>query len=248
MQNVVLGIKGGIANLRLANGVTNAISPALVAEAAAAVEKVKAEADGLVITGGEKFFTIGWELPSLLQLDRQGMTDFYRNFNNLILDIFTLPMPTVCAVGGHAAGGGNIFALAGDYRFMAEGRKLIGLNEINIGLPIPYLTQLMLWQVVGDRIARDIAYGGDLNSAEHACQIGLVDEVFSAEELEQKAIEKVTTLAQKPGSGFAQMKDVRVEQVRQQYAEKGPEQDEIFINIFFQPEVQALLKMAAEKF
>jgi enoyl-CoA hydratase/carnithine racemase len=248
MQNVVLDIKDGIANLRLVNGATNAISPALVADVATAVEKVKAEADGLVITGGEKFFSIGFDLPSLLQLNRQGMTDFYRNFNNLILDIFTLPMPTACAVGGHAIGGGNIFALAGDYRFMAEGRKLIGLNEINIGLPIPYLTQLMLWQVVGDRAARDIVYGGDLNSAEHASQIGLVDAVLSAEELEQKAIEKVSTLAQKPGSGFARIKDARVEQVRQWYAEKGPEQDEIFINIFFQPEIQALLKEAAENF
>ena len=232
MQNVALNIKDGIANLRLTNGVTNAISPALVADFATAVEKVKAEADGLVITGGEKFFSIGFDLPSLLQLDRQGMTDFYRNFNNLIVDIFTLPMPIASAVGGHAIGGGNIFALAGDYRFMAEGRNLIGLNEVNIGLPVPYLTELMLRQLVGDRVARDIVYGGDLNSPEHACQIGLVDEVVTAEELEQKAVEKVTALARKPRSGFALIKEMRVEQIRQLYAENGLEKDEFFINNF----------------
>jgi len=46
-------------------------------------------------------------------------------------------MPTACAVAGHATGGGNIFALAGDYRFMVEGRKVIGLNEVNLGVPVP---------------------------------------------------------------------------------------------------------------
>lgn len=248
MQNVALDIKDGIANLRLANGATNAISPALVADVASAVEKVKAEADGLVITGTEKFFSIGFDLPGLLQLDRQGMTDFFRNFNNVILDIFTLPMPTACAVAGHAIGGGSIFALAGDYRFMAEGRKLIGLNEVNIGLPVPYLSELILLEVVGYRIARDIVCGGDLNSPEHACQIGLVDEVVTAEELEQKAVEAVTALARKPRSGFAVMKETRVEQIRQRYAEKGAEKDEVFINTFFQPEIQEMLKEAAEKF
>jgi len=248
MKNVKLNIEGGIATLRFANGATNALSPALFADFATALEKVKAEADGLVIAGGEKFFSIGFDLPSLLQLDRQGMTDYYRNFNNLILDILTLPMPTACAVGGHAIGGGSIFALAGDYRFMAEGRKLIGLNEVNIGLPIPYLTDLMLRQLLGDRAARDVAYGGDLNSPEHSCQIGLVDEVLTAEGLEQKAVETVTALAQKPRSGFAVIKEMRVEQIRQLYAENGLEQDERFISIFYKPEVQALLKDAAEKF
>ena len=248
MQNVKLDIENGIATLRLDNGVTNAINPALVADVATAVEKIKAEADGLVIVGGEKFFSIGFDLPGLLQLDRQGMTAFFTDFNNVILDIFTLPMPTACAVSGHAIGGGNIFALAGDYRFMAEGRKLIGLNEANIGLPVPYLSDLILRQVVGDRVARDMTYGGDLISPEQAGQSGLVDEVLSAEELEKKAVEKVTILAQKPRSGFAEIKENRVEQIRQRYAEKGPEKDEIFINVFFQPEIQELLKEAAEKF
>lgn len=248
MQNVTLDIKDEIAVLRFSNGVTNAISPALLADLETALGKVKSEAKGLVIASGDKFFSIGFDLPSLLQLERQGMTEFYRQFNDLVIDILTLPIPTASAVNGHAAGGGCIFAMASDYRFMAGGRKMIGLNEVSIGLPTPYLTALMLWQLLGDRDARDIAYGGALNPVDYACEVGLVDEVVPAEELEQKAIDKVAGLAKLPGSGFAEVKRQRFEQICQRYAANREEQDEIFIDIFYQPEVHSSLQEAAKKF
>ncbi|MFH2057592.1 MAG: enoyl-CoA hydratase-related protein [Pseudomonadota bacterium] len=72
------------------------------------------------------------------------MVDFFQRFNQLTLDLYTLPLPTACAISGHAIGGRNILALTGDYRFMAEGKKRIGLNEIQLGVPVPYLADLIL--------------------------------------------------------------------------------------------------------
>jgi enoyl-CoA hydratase/carnithine racemase len=248
MKNVALEINDGIAIIRFDNGVTNAISPALLADVELALAEVKAEARGLVIAGGSKFFSIGFDLPSLLPLDREGMMEFYAGFNRLTLDVYTLPMPTVCAIGGHATAGGNIFAMACDYRFMAEGRKLIGVNEVNLGIPVTYLSDLILRQLVGDRGATEMVYSGDMLSSERACQIGLVDEVLTAEELEPKALEKVSTLAQKPSFGFSQLKDNRVEQVCSWYEKNGHVKDEIFVDGWFRPEAQELLKEAAKKF
>lgn len=248
MQNVVLDIEDGIATLRLDNGVTNAISMALLEDVSTALNKVRTEARGLVLAGGSKFFSIGFDVPSLLPLDYEGMMEFYNAFNRVTMDIYTLPIPTVCAVGGHATGGGCILTLACDYRFMADGRKVIGLNEINLGAPDTYLSDLILRQIVGDRAATEMVYNGDLLTPEQASQIRLVDAVMSAEELETKALEKVSTLAQKSSFGFAQLKDNRVEQVRSQYEKNGPEKDKIFVDCWCRPETQELLKEAAKKF
>ena len=248
MQNVVLDIEDGIATLRLDNGVTNAISMALLEDVSTALNKVRTEARGLVLAGGSKFFSIGFDVPSLLPLDYEGMMEFYNAFNRVTMDIYTLPIPTVCAVGGHATGGGCILTLACDYRFMADGRKVIGLNEINLGAPDTYLSDLILRQIVGDRAATEMVYNGDLLTPEQASQIRLVDAVMSAEELETKALEKVSTLAQKSSFGFAQLKDNRVEQVCSRYAKNGPVKDELFVDGWCRPETQELLKKAAEKF
>lgn len=248
MKNVALEINDGIATLRLDNGVANAISLPLLADISSALAEVRAEARGLVLAGGSKFFSIGFDLPSLLPLDREGMMEFFNAFNRVTLDIYTLPLPSVSAVGGHAAGGGCILALACDYRFLADGRKLIGLNEVNLGVPDTYLSDLILRQIVGDRAATEMVYNGDLLSPEQASQIGLVDEVLTAEELELNALEKVSALAQKPSFGFSQLKDNRVEQVCRWYEKNGRVKDEIFVDGWFLPETQALLKEAAKKF
>ncbi len=108
MNNVSVEVQNDVALVRLTNGVTNAISPELVSDLGAAVAQVNKECRGMVLAGGSKFLSIGFDLPSLLPLDRDGILDFFVNFNRVILAAFTLPMPTVCAVAGHAAGSGNI--------------------------------------------------------------------------------------------------------------------------------------------
>jgi Delta3-Delta2-enoyl-CoA isomerase len=248
MQKVTIKVQDEVAIVRLTNGVTNAISPELVSDLGAAVDQVKKECRGMVLAGGSKFFSIGFDLPSLLPLDRDGVLDFFVNFNRVILAAYTLPMPTVCAVAGHAVGGGNIIALAGDYRYMAEGKKRIGLNEINLGVPVPYLADMILRQVVGDRAATEMLFGGELMPVDEAARIGLVDAVLPEGELEQLALEKVTALAGRPDSGFAAIKDNRVETVQRRYEQNGLEKDKKFVGCWFLPEVQELLKKAAEKF
>jgi len=248
MQKVTLEVQNDIALVRLTNGVTNAISPELVSDLGKVLSQVRNECRGMVLAGGSKFYSIGFDLPSLLPLDRDGVLDFFVKFNQVMLDAYTLPIPTVYAVSGHAAGGGNIIALTGDFRFMAQGNKRIGLNEVNLGVPVPYLADQILRQVVGDRPATQMLYGGDLMSADQAEGIGLVDVTLPGTDVEEQAIEKVSALAARPSSGFAQIKANRVETVCSRYGKNGLEKDKKFVDCWFQPKVQNLLKKAAEKF
>jgi enoyl-CoA hydratase/carnithine racemase len=51
--------------------------------------------------------------------------------------MITFPMPTVCALNGHAFGAGLMIALCHDVRIMREDRGYLCANEVELGMTIP---------------------------------------------------------------------------------------------------------------
>lgn len=247
MSRITLENQGKIHVIRLNNGVTNAISPDMIDDLDAALETAKEEAAGLVLFGGEKFFSMGFDLPTLMGLARNDLETFYHRFNQVILTLFTLPMPTCCAMVGHAVAGGTILALGCDYR-MAAAEKKLGLNEIKLGLPVPYLADLILRHTISDRAATELTYGGNFIVAADARQMGLVDDIYPQPDLERKAIEKVSQIAEYPQAAFAATKANHVEAIRLAYEKSGQPKDEIFFDCWFSAAAHALLKEASKKF
>jgi len=248
MKNLSIESRDSVAVLRLNNGITNAITPEMVAELSGALNHVRSEFKGMVLAGGSKFFCIGLNLPGLLKLDRPAMTEFWHAFDQIGIDIYTLPMPTACAVAGHATAGGAILAIACDYRFVASGKKFIGFNEVQIGVPVPYLADMILRQIVGDRAATEMEYRGDFLNPEEAQLVGLADGVFPQADLEIQTIEKISELAALPPYGFKVIKANRVEEIRLKFLQHSKIKSESFLDCWFSPPVQVLLQQAAEKF
>jgi enoyl-CoA hydratase/carnithine racemase len=248
MPKVLIESHREIAILRLNNGVTNAISPDLIDDLSEKLITVEKDFQGVILAGGEKFFCIGFDLPELLTLDRIEMAEFFNKFNHLILSLFTLPLPTCCSISGHAIAGGNILALTCDYRYAASGEKLIGLNEIKLGVPVPYLADLMLRQIVDDRIATEILYCGEFMNTSDAKQLGLVNEIFPQADVETRALEKIAELTAHPQEAFSEIKANRVEKIRQRYEENCMQKNEKFLDCWFSEPVQELLKEASQNF
>jgi enoyl-CoA hydratase/carnithine racemase len=248
MPNVILEPRGEVALVRLAGGVTNAIGYELATDLANALSEVKSGFKGLVLAGGEKFFSIGLNLPELLELDRKGMADFWNLFDDTVLGLYTLPLPTACALTGHAPAGGAILALACDFRFAAAGPKRIGLNEIRIGVPVPYLADRMLRHVVGHRVANELGYEGKLIEFEAAKAVGLIDEVLPGEEVEPAAVARIHELAARTPAAFALTKQHRTREIAEQFQAIRSELNRAFMACWFAPDTQTLLKQAAEKF
>lgn len=248
MDHVTVDIFDQVAVLRLTNGVTNAIGPAMVKDLSAALKRIRAEQRGCVLAGGAKFFSIGLNLPELIGFDREGMDRFWDTFDQAVLDLYTLPMPTVAAISGHAIAGGTILALCADYRLIAPGRNFMGLNEINIGLPVPYLADLMLRQVVGDRVATGLCYRGEMVPPDEARKSGLVDDISPEETIEKRALEMVSTLAEKSRAAFSLIKQNRTEAVRCSFERHRDERKKDMLTCWFDPSVHDMLKIAAEKF
>ena len=86
------------------------------------------------------------------------------------------PKSVVCAIDGHALGGGLELALAAQFR-VGAGRAKLGLPEVNLGLlPGAGGTQ-RLTRTVGPVTALDLILSGRHISANQALELGLIDEV-----------------------------------------------------------------------
>jgi enoyl-CoA hydratase/carnithine racemase len=248
MQKVEIEDRGNVALLRLKNGVTNAINPDLLEDLSEALPRIEREYRGMILAGGDKFFCMGFDLPALIHFSRSEMSNFFYKFNGFVLSLFTLPLPTCCAICGHATAGGGILALVGDYRFAAAGKKLMGLNEIKLGVPAPYLADLILRQLVGDRAATEMLYGGEYMTTSEAGAIGLVDEVLPQEDVEASAVEKISRLASFSPAAFSANKANRIEMITTRYEANHKSKNELFLDCWFSEPVRALLVEASQKF
>jgi len=248
MSKVNWDMRDRVALVRLNHGAINPISWELIHDLSRAVQRAGREAGGLVLAGGEKFFSMGLDLPSLLKLDRTDLAAYWEDFCQILLDLYTLPIPTAAAVVGHAPAGGTALALPCDYRFVASGKIKVGVNEVQIGLPFPYLPHLMLRQIVGDRAATEMTYSGRLFDGAEAKAIGLADEVLPPEEVESRAMDKVTQLAGISPEAFAETKITRIEEVHKLYKQNRVRANSAFVNAFFSDRARVLLAEAAKKF
>lgn len=248
MSKVMVENRSDISILRLDNGVTNAIGPDLLGDLSTALKEVATNSGGIVLSGGSKFFSAGLDLPGLLELNRRDMTEFWHNFFQIVFDLYTVPLPTACAISGHAVAGGNVLALTCDYRIAANENKKIGLNEIKLGIPVPYLVDMILRQVVGDRVATEMLYRGNFMSLPEAGTVGLVDELCSPDAVEERAVEKVAELAAFNRPAFSASKENRVEEIRERYEKRAEAKNAFFIDCWFSQPVQEKLREASRKF
>lgn len=155
----------------------------------------------VILTGQGRGFCSGGDVEAiiaqLLERRGEGMTEFTRMTGELTRNICELRKPVVAALNGVTAGAGAAIALACDFRLAAEGVKIsflfnkVGLAGADMG--VAYL----LPRIVGTARAMEMLCLGEPIPAERAEQIGLVNRVVKAEELEKEAL----ALAQKLAAG-----------------------------------------------
>ena len=247
MSTIKVENQEGVTIVRLDNGVANAIGPRVLDDLAAAIDAIEGDSGALVLAGNSKFFSMGFDLPNLLSLNRAAMSDFFYKFNRIACKLLAMPLPTVCAMAGHAVAGGHILTLTCDYRFAEAGKK-IGLNEVKLGVPVPYLADLMLRQLAGDRVAKAMVYEGGFMTAADARQHGLIDEIHPQGSAETQAIKKAAELAALPLKALAAIKANRIEPILLQYEKSARQKNDLFLDCWFSDQTQKLLKEAALKF
>ncbi len=150
----------------------------------------------VIITGAGKAFVAGADIKELAECDVVSATRTSLLGHHLMRSIENFPCPVIAAINGFALGGGCELALACDIRLASDKAKL-GQPEINLGIIPGYGGTQRLTRLVGRGKAKQMALTGDMITAEEAKRIGLVEEVFPAEELMDKAIEMAKKIASK---------------------------------------------------
>ena len=110
------------------------------ADALSEVESSTGSAAMVTASASEKFFSNGLDLDWLgAEGEHKGgdRTVFGDEFMKLMGRIITLPVPTVCAINGHAFGAGFMSALTHDVRLMRADRGYLCANEVELGMMIP---------------------------------------------------------------------------------------------------------------
>ncbi len=240
-----------VAVLKLNRGTINNINLQLVNILSTALENIKKDAHihSLVLcSANEKFFSIGLDIPELFGLSKKDFISFYKKFNQLCLDLFTLPKPTVAAITGHAIAGGCILALCCDYRIISEGRKLMGLNEIKLGVPVPYPADCILRNLISPQIAREVMYHGEFYQSDELIKMGLVDQVLPLEQVIPAAIEKAKLLGSSALKAFSLVKRNRIEPIEHQIQQNLAERERYFVDCWYSNEARKRLQQAVEKF
>ena len=239
---------GDAALLRMSGGKANAIDAAFLARMGALLDEAQSSgARALVVTGYEQFFCAGLDLPFLLPLPRAGIEAFLEQFNQLMLRLFTFPLPVVAAVNGHAVAGGCVLALQADVRIMAVGKARIGLSEVPLGLGLPLVVIETLRSQVPQRSLLPIALEGKLLLASEALDHGLVHEVAEPALLVERAVARAEELAALPSGSFAQVKAALRRPVLEAICAHAAEDNRSWADLWFSPSGQQGVRAAVAR-
>lgn len=160
---------GALRELRLDRPPVNALSGELIVALRKAIQAAPGDgARAVILSGAPGRFSGGLDVPLLLGLDRAAMASLWREFYALLGAIAASPIPIVAAITGHAPAGGTVLALFCDWRIMAEGDYKIGLNEVQVGIPLPPVILAGLRRLIGPRQAERLAVSGGLFSPQEA--------------------------------------------------------------------------------
>ena len=210
MSTVRIDVSGAIAVLRLDKGRGNAIDEPLVrdlTDAAQSLAANRAVRGVLLASAHPKVFCPGLDLVTLIKFDRPALERFMLRFAEMVWALYALPKPMVAAVNGHAVAGGCILALTADHRVLRRGGAQIGLNEVKVGVPLPWSVAELLKASVPPHALAQVALLGRNFADDEALRVGLADELADADGFEDHCLVRLAEFVEKDGYALAATKD-----------------------------------------
>jgi enoyl-CoA hydratase/carnithine racemase len=198
MSTFQLTINNGLAIVMLDRGRSNAINHQMVKELSNCIESLEHDnsVGGLIITGKPGFFSSGIDLIEAYEYDEEQSRGLWTDFLALQRKLVSFKKPFVAAISGHSPAGGCVLAICADYRVMADGAFIIGLNEIPVGIIVPDSVFNLYAFWLGQHKAYQFLMEGKLLKVNEALEAGLIDEVSTPESLLTIAERKIRTYMQ----------------------------------------------------
>ena len=194
-------LDGDVAVVVFDDGKANVLNGSTIEAFHAALDRAEREAKSIVLVGRPGRFSAGFDL-SVMGSNVAAMRDLVRAGVELFLRIWEFPRPVVMACTGHAIAAGALLLLTADYAVGVEGDWKIGLNESDIGMPLPILGVELARARLTPRAFTRAALHAELYDGDGAAAVGYLDAVVSADELLETATDVASRLARFETSGY----------------------------------------------
>lgn len=237
---------GSVRELRLARPPANALDPELLNTLLESIRE-PGSADALVLSGAPGMFSGGLDVPTLLRLDEEQLRIAMERFFAVMEAIAGSQVPICAAITGHSPAGGAVLTMFCDWRVMAAGSWVIGLNEIEVGVPMPRTIVCALARLVGARRAEELVVSGRLLDPETARELGLVDRVVPAEQVIDDAIDWCTQTVARPRRTVARTRQAARADLVEAVARHWRSDLDTLLEEWFQPDAQTALNALVAK-
>ncbi len=244
MNTISTSVKDRVAIITLNRGKSNAINHEMVVELSSMLDSIETDENigGVIISGRDNFFSAGLDLIELYHYDENQARDFWTLFLGFIGRVVRFKKPIISAINGHSPAGGCVIALACDARIMAEGKYIIGLNEVPVGIIVPN----SIFQLYSFWIGKPTAYRslleGKLFSPEEALNVGLVDELAKPESILTTAERKLRKyMAFEPNTWQQSKLNLREDLIKISSADQSEDLEKM-LNQWWSQSTRAILK------
>jgi enoyl-CoA hydratase/carnithine racemase len=179
-----------------------------MSEFSSAVDEAVAGATRVVIvqSASEKFFSAGADIKKFLEGDVGANMEMIKVSQAAFQRMAAAPQVFIAYIAGHALGGGLEIALACDIRLGAAGLYKMGLPEVTLGLLPGNGGTQRLTRLIGPSRALELLLTGRTYTVEDAREMGLVADVYNADEAQEKVLEYATGLASGAALAIAAIK------------------------------------------
>lgn len=190
--------EGSIGYITLDKPPANSYDLAFMEELGGCV-RLAAEDDGagavVLRSGSERFFSAGADIKAFQANGVEENMTMIRRAHEALSEIARTPKVFIAQIGGTSLGGGLEMALACDLRFGAEGEYVLGLPEATLGLLPGNGGTQRLPRLIGASKALDLMATGRTIPPSEALELGILDRLFAADDLEGETREYSEKLA-----------------------------------------------------
>ncbi|MBB6450149.1 2-(1,2-epoxy-1,2-dihydrophenyl)acetyl-CoA isomerase [Geomicrobium halophilum] len=185
----------------------NAFSGEMIEELTKSVKEAETNEDVrvIVITGAGRSFSAGGDVKTMGESEPQDIYAHIGRLNDCISAIKNSPKPVIAAVHGFAAGAGFNLALACDLIVAAEDSKF-ALSFSKVGLISDGGGSYFLPRLIGPHLAKQFFFSGQSIPAKRLYELGVVNELYPANELQDKTMAMAVDLANGPSVAYGMMK------------------------------------------
>lgn len=183
------------ATITMDDGKVNALSIEMLRAVHDAFDQAGRDGAVVVLTGRERYFSAGFDLKVFTAGDANRVIEMLTLGATLAERILSFSTPVVVACTGHAVAAGSFLALAADLRIGVDGPFQMGLNEVKIGLTVPWFAiELARQRLHPAHFDRTVVNAAMYNPRD-AVTAGFLDRVVAAEELRAASVEAAAELA-----------------------------------------------------